>query len=194
MLKKLTQNVKQWMADKRDAWGSTGNPAPPVPPSTSSPSVPATGQPSSSTRGVAQPSIMQMRNQLVAGQWEESVQSHTRRRVRIVQASAEMPGTEERRSFTEDGLMTDESEHFVRTAEGRLIPGASLSGGGQCAVCGGLSDRLHFCRICRIPVCHLHAIPWQSAHVCPRDFSRLRFHEDTWQGPQGEVEDVQPQD
>ena len=177
MLERLKNAVRSMFSDRRDAWSgqkSRGGPLVRV----AQPQHPVQVLPPPQTS--TEMGIGEMREQLIAGEAMEETQSVTRRRIHIVRASRSVVSSRERRSFTEEGLVTHTDEFFLHTAEGRLITGPELHGGGQCFVCRQFTDKIEFCAVCRRPLCFACAHPWESIKVCPEHQRLLAFHRDTW--------------
>ena len=182
MIKAWTGKIRKWLGDNGDAWSKPAQPSMPVAPEPGGANCdePVHDAPSP-TRD---PSIMELRDQLIGGELAEEVQAKSSDQVRIVPAGPTMPGLSEHRSFTEQGLVSSKDQFFVQTSEGRFIRGSELHGGGRCATCGGFSDKGFCCATCGVWVCTRHAIGWGSQHVCIQESRRLRFHEDTWSEPE----------
>lgn len=130
-----------------------------------------------------QPSVHDLRNNLIEAELYEEVQSVNKNHTKIIPAGSSNPGSVEKRSFTEEGLVTTKQEHLLSTADGRLITSSELHGGGKCTVCPGYTDKhhLYFCAVCRRPLCFRCAIPWENnTKVCPAHYQILIFNQDTW--------------
>lgn len=136
--------------------------------------------PSSPPETFPLPTIPALREKLVLGQSLEEEQSVRTTAVEIVAAHNEVPSQTERRSFTEEGMVTQTKDFFLRTAEGRFIKPADLHGGGRCSVCGGNTNKIFFCRVCRRALCFADAFPWQEGHLCPLHHRQTLFFQDTW--------------
>ena len=179
MFKKLKSRFAQVFLDKRDCWNnSPSSTKKDVPPLSDDLQVTSPQFPSPS-------SPQDMRDQLIQGECSEELLSKKSSRVHIVKSSSEIIGFQEKRSFTEDGLVTDSDEYFLKTSDGRFIKSTELHRGGECVACNGFSDKIFHCQICRRSVCFTHFIPWKEFKACPRCFYRLKFNEDTWFEKQG---------
>ncbi len=124
--------------------------------------------------------IQGMRNELIESEIVEEILSKNSERVHIIKGSTDIVSSQEKRSFTEDGLVTHTDDNFVHTSEGRFIKGKELHGGGQCYFCEGYTDRIEFCFRCRRAICFKDSIPYKDFKVCPNCLRVLRFNEDTW--------------
>lgn len=128
-------------------------------------------------------SIREMRERIIAGEHASEVQNASQKTIRLLRAGTENPTTATKKCFAEDGLASVETDYLFETAEGRLIKGEELHGGGACSQpgCRGWTAQLYFCPLCRRGYCETHAVPWRDVRVCPEHFRFLRFHEDTWE-------------
>jgi hypothetical protein len=95
-------------------------------------------------------------------------------------AGGNIPCSHNNESFTEDGLVSGKTEALLTTADGRLIKPDELHGGGKCLNCMALTDKLHFCAVCKIPLCFRCVKKYKDADVCFRHLEELNFREDTW--------------
>lgn len=137
-------------------------------------------------RPATAPTIEAMRANLVQAELYEETQSVRRRTVHIVPAGSHNPVSRERRSFTEEGLLTREDQYLLQTCDGRLATDADMRGGGLCSVHLQYTDRkgLTFCSLCHRPICFRCARLWEGEVVCPDHYQFLRHHYDTWQEDQ----------
>jgi hypothetical protein len=124
--------------------------------------------------------IPDLRENLILKECVEEEESVHEASTQIVPARNEVPNQTERRSFTEEGMVTHTKDFLLRTVEGRFVKCADLHGGGRCSVCGGNTDKILFCQVCRRAICFTDAFPWEQGHLCPSHHKRMLFLQDTW--------------
>lgn len=180
MLTIIKSKLSRFFSDGIDTW--TGKNSPTVKADRSVSKTPDAINPQTLP---AQPTVQRMRNDLIQSEVVEEILSKKSERVHIVKSGSEIIGSEEKRSFTDEGLITDSDQYFLQTSEGRFIKGKELHGGGECYACQRYSDRVNFCDVCRKLVCVLHSVPHQNLTVCPSCWRKLKFNEDSWEEIQG---------
>lgn len=181
--KKLLHTVWTNLRDPRDAWGNTM----PIKAADHGVVIPAP-PPSEEVRETREPRpkppnalIQDMRQRLILGEGLEEEEAVSEEETQIVPAGDKVPTQTARHSFTEEqGMVTKTKDFLLRTVEGRFVKTADLHGGGRCHVCGGNTDKIIFCLICRKPICFTHAFPWEKNHLCPAHHRQMRFLQDTW--------------
>jgi hypothetical protein len=185
MFKTIKQKLLSIISDNHDTWAGNMLPVrynPPCQEPEQQPLRILPPQPQDTLDTPATPNIQDMRTRLIHGEAYEEIQSTTRHRVHIVRATSDLLSSEEKRSFTDEGLVAHSEQYFLHTADGRFITGPELHGGGQCSICQGYTDekQLCFCAVCRRPLCFACARSWQELEVCPTHFRRLQFNRDAW--------------
>jgi hypothetical protein len=182
MFEIIKRKLLSIVRDTHDTWAGNTLPVQYDPPCQELQQQPRRILPSQTQDTPGTPNIQDMRTQLIHGEAYEEIQSTTRHRVHIVRATSDLLSSEERRSFTEEGLVSHSEQYYLHTADGRFITGPELHGGGQCSICQGYTDekQLCFCAVCRRPLCFACARSWQELEVCPVHYRRLQFNRDTW--------------
>ena len=120
--------------------------------------------------------------QIIQNEFAAETCTQSQQSVRVFGQSSggNIPSSYSHESFTEDGLISDKSDALMTSADGRLIKPDELHGGGQCAQCGRLTDKIEFCAICKIPLCFSCYRTFENNIVCIRHYKELDFNQDTW--------------
>lgn len=170
--------LKEFIAEILAEDGAEGPGAPSLPSRT----IRDSGESQTSEQDHEPASYHDLRRRLVEGEHTEDVQSTSGHTVQIIPAGLDNPTTREKRSFTEEGMVTVVEDTLLEGADGRLIKAPELHQGGRCSFgpCARLTDKLIFCPVCRRGFCQTHSIQWKDIRVCPVDYRRLRFEDDTW--------------
>lgn len=95
-------------------------------------------------------------------------------------AGGNIPGSFKHESFTPNGLLINNTDGLITSAEGRLIKSPELHGGGLCHSCQRLTDKLHFCAVCKMPLCFRCFRTFENLIVCKQDYLSLSYNKDTW--------------
>ncbi|MFA7232282.1 MAG: hypothetical protein WC071_13505 [Victivallaceae bacterium] len=95
-------------------------------------------------------------------------------------AGGNIPSTFKHESFTNDGLLTNQTDALMTGADGRLIKSTELHGGGLCHNCQKLTDKLNFCTVCKMPLCFRCFRVFENITVCNQHYRLLHFNKDTW--------------
>ena len=95
-------------------------------------------------------------------------------------AGGNIPSSFKHESFTGDGLLTNQTDALMTSAEGRLIKPTELHGGGLCHNCRQLTDKLNFCAVCKMPLCFRCFRTFENLTVCNLHYRLLYFNKDTW--------------
>lgn len=95
-------------------------------------------------------------------------------------AGGNIPSSFKHESFTEKGLLINQTDGLMTSAEGRLIKSTELHGGGLCHSCQRLTDKLNFCAVCKTPLCFRCFRTFENLTVCNLHYRLLYFNKDTW--------------
>ncbi|MDD5599445.1 MAG: hypothetical protein PHV82_15970 [Victivallaceae bacterium] len=95
-------------------------------------------------------------------------------------AGGDIPYSGNHESFTEEGLVSNNTEVLLTSAGGHLIKPEQLHGGGKCFNCMALTDKIYFCTVCKIPLCFRCLKKYKNVDVCHKHLVELNFKEDTW--------------
>jgi hypothetical protein len=150
------------------------------PPSMISPPPTTQGQ---NVRSVPLPtSTYNFREQMIQNEFTAENCTQEQQTVRVFGpvAGGNIPSSFKHESFTDDGLLTNQTDALMTSAEGRLIKPNELHGGGLCHNCQRLTDKLNFCAVCKMPLCFRCFRMFENVIVCNRHYQLLYFNKDTW--------------
>lgn len=124
-----------------------------------------------------------LQDQLINNEFAAETCTRNHQGIRIIERTSggAIPASHSHESFTENGLVSNQTDAFMTSADGRLIKPNELHGGGRCFICNCLTNKLEFCAECKRPLCFQHSRIYKGLTVCPEHYRHLEFNDDTWE-------------
>jgi len=119
-----------------------------------------------------------IRNSILNAEYHQEIESQSENRYHIISGGNVLPGIQEKRSFTSDGLITQKDEYLIMTAESQLVRPEEIDG--KCEECQRFTTRIYYCAICHKPFCFRDSYKYKDLIVCYKHQRELILTEDTW--------------